>query len=93
MSTAEKIIIHLPSYNVPEEVNLICTEIKSIEFIIINEREKIVQIMNEAEEYEQILTVITQIMDAANNILLVFPVSVSSLTHLLVRILIKFRKL
>lgn len=85
MPIAEKVICCLPNCNIPEEVYVIYNETKSIESSISNERDRILQVMGLINEYEQTLNEFTQIMDIADN-LMILPLAVSSLAGLHVRI-------
>lgn len=81
MLIAEKAVLCFPHFHIPEEVYVICNEIKVIESSISNERDRILQITSLIQEYEQTLNKFTQIMSIADS-LTVLPISVSSLTHL-----------
>lgn len=81
MLIAEKAVLFSPCFNIPEDVYMICNEIKFIESNISKEQDRILQITSFIQEYEQTLNKFTQIMSTADN-LTVVPVSVSSLTHL-----------
>lgn len=87
MMRTEKVIFHSPNYKMPDDVFSLFTDIKNLESSIPSKRTKLLQTASEIQDYENMLKLLTQIMDAAANNLLIFPVTVSSLPHLQVSIL------
>lgn len=82
MMRTEKVTFHSPNYKMPDDVFTLFTDIKNIESSIPNKRTKLLQTASEIQDYENMLKLLTQIMDAAANNLLIFPITVSSLPHL-----------
>lgn len=85
MIIVEEILRSYPNFEIPMEIYVIHNETRSVETSIVNERERIIQILCLIEEYELTLNEFDKIMDIADS-LMVFPINVLSFTHLQVSI-------
>lgn len=85
MSVAERILISYPDFQIPDEVYSAHNTIKTVETSIVNERDKLLQVLCLIEEYELTLKELSKIMDIADG-LMVLPLNVLSLSHLQVRV-------
>ncbi|XP_076751976.1 uncharacterized protein LOC143424053 [Xylocopa sonorina] len=81
LTTSHELLRDYPGKHIPEETYLAHEMTKAIEHGICIERERLLQLLALAEEYEQTLREFAQITEIAEN-LLESPISVMSLEHL-----------
>lgn len=89
LHTAHELLRDFPAREIPSELyntdSMIHTNLQSVA----TEREKLLQLMSLADEYEQTLMEFAQITDVAED-LVDSPIAVTSLYHLQVKLLIYF---